>query len=287
MICEICVDSIAGVRAAEAAGADRVELCADLMEGGVTPSLGMIRQARTIAGVGLNVMIRPRGGDFLFDGDEFAAMRSDIETARAEGADGVVIGLLTAAGEVDAARTRELISRARPLSVTFHRAFDMTPEPFRAIETLIELGVDRVLTAGQEASALEGLPLIVDLINRVGNRIVVMPGGGITSRNVDRIVAAARPREIHFAALEPVESGMRFRRRHVFMGGELRPPEFDRRDTSEASIRAVMAKAAGGGCASGGEFRKRRWRSKTFRKPNPPRVSPRESGIGRFRQSRR
>jgi copper homeostasis protein len=117
MIFEICVDSVAGVRAAKTAGADRVELCADLLEGGVTPSRGMIRQARKITGIGLNVMIRPRGGDFLFDGDEFETMRSDIETAKAEGADGVVIGLLTEAGEVDIARTRELIALARPLSI--------------------------------------------------------------------------------------------------------------------------------------------------------------------------
>jgi copper homeostasis protein len=245
MIFEICVDSIAGVRAAKAAGADRVELCADLLEGGITPSRGMIRQARKIAGIGLNVMIRPRGGDFLFDDDEFAIMRLDIETTKDEGADGVVIGLLTAAGEVDIGRTRELIALARPLSITFHRAFDMTPEPFRALETLIELGVDRVLTSGQEASVLEGLPLIVDLMNRAGSRIVVMPGGGITARNVERIVAAAKPREIHFAALEPIASGMRFRRPHVFMGGELRPPEYDRLDTSAASVRSVIAKASG------------------------------------------
>jgi copper homeostasis protein len=244
MICEICVDSIAGVRAAKAAGADRVELCADLLEGGITPSRGMIRQARMITGIGLNVMIRPRGGDFLFDDHEFAVMRSDIETAKAEGADGVVIGLLTAAGEVDVARTRDLIALARPLSATFHRAFDMAPDPFQAIETLIALGVDRVLTSGQEATVLEGLPLIVDLTQRAGNRIVVMPGGGITSRNVDRIVAAACPREIHFAALESVASGMRFRRRHVFMGGELRPPEYDRLETSAASIGSVIAKAS-------------------------------------------
>ena len=244
MIFEICVDSIAGVRAAKAAGAGRVELCADLLEGGITPSRGMIRQARTIAGIGLNVMIRPRGGDFLFDDDEFATMRSDIETAKAEGADGVVIGLLSATGEIDIARTRELIALARPLSVTFHRAFDMTPDPFRALEALIELGVDRVLTSGQEASVLEGLPLIVELIERAGDRIVIMPGGGITARNIDRILAAARPREIHFAALEPSASGMRFRRPHVFMGGELRPPEYDRLDTSAASVRAVIARAS-------------------------------------------
>ena len=240
MIYEICVDSVAGVRAAKAAGAQRVELCADLLEGGITPSLGVIRQARTVVGVDLNVMIRPRGGDFLFNDDEFAAMRADIETAKADGANGVVIGLLTAAGEIDAGRTRELVALARPLSVTFHRAFDVAAEPFGALATLIELGVDRVLTSGQEATVLEGLPLIVELMKRAGDRIVIMPGGGITVRNVERIVAAARPSEIHFAALGPVESAMRFRRAHVFMGGELRPPEYERLDTSQALIRSVM-----------------------------------------------
>jgi copper homeostasis protein len=242
MICEICVDSVAGVRAAKDAGAQRVELCANLLEGGITPSLGTIRQARTVVGVDLNVMIRPRGGDFLFNEGEFAAMQADIETAKTEGANGLVIGLLTATGEIDAGRTRELVALARPLSVTFHRAFDVAAEPFGALETLIDLGVDRVLTSGQEPSVLEGLPLIVELMKRAGDRIVVMPGGGITARNVARIVAAARPREMHFAALEPIASGMKFRRTHVFMGGELRPPEYDRLDTSQASIRSVMAK---------------------------------------------
>jgi copper homeostasis protein len=244
MIYEICVDSVAGVRAAKEAGARRVELCADLLEGGITPSLGMIRQARKVIGIDLNVMIRPRGGDFLFNDDEFASMRADVETAKAEGADGVVIGLLTAAGEIDGPRTRELVALARPLSVTFHRAFDVAAEPFRALETLIELGVDCVLTSGQEASVLEGLPLIVELTKRAGDRIVIMPGGGITARNVERIVAAAKPREMHFAALDRVESGMRFRRPHVFMGGELRPPEYDWLETSQILIRSVMAKGS-------------------------------------------
>jgi copper homeostasis protein len=245
MICEICVDSVAGVRAAKAAGAHRVELCADLLEGGITPSLGTIRQARNVPGIDLNVMIRPRGGDFLFSDDEFAAMRADVETAKVEGANGVVIGQLTAAGEIEIGRTRELVALARPLSVTFHRAFDVAAEPFAALETLIELGVDRVLTSGQEASVLEGLPLIVELMKRAGDRIVVMPGGGITARNIERIVGAARPREIHFAALEPVESAMRFRRPHVFMGGELRPPEYDRLESSAATISAIVKASSG------------------------------------------
>jgi copper homeostasis protein len=244
LICEICVDSVAGVRAARAAEAARVELCGDLLEGGTTPSRGMIRQARTVAGIGLHVIIRPRGGDFLFDDDEFAVMQADIDTAKAEGANGVVIGLLNADGEIDAARTRALIKLARPLAVTFHRAFDMTPDPFEALETLVGLGVDRVLTSGQEATVLEGLPLIAELIRRAGDRIIVMPGGGITARNIDRIVAAARPREIHFAALEPAAGGMRFRRHHVFMGGELRPPEYDRLVTSIDAIESVMTAAS-------------------------------------------
>jgi copper homeostasis protein len=241
MLYEICVDSVAGVRAAAAAGAARVELCSALLEGGLTPSRGMIRRAREVGGVKLHVIIRPRGGDFLFDEDEFQIMRADIETAKAEGADGVVIGALTATGEVDVKQTRELIALARPLSVTFHRAYDMTPDPLQALETLIGLGVDRVLTSGQEASVLEGLPLIVALIERAGDRIVVMPGGGITVRNVGRIVSAVSPREIHFAALEAAPSGMQFRRNHVFMGGELRPPEFDRMVTSASAVRNVMA----------------------------------------------
>jgi copper homeostasis protein len=170
-------------------------------------------------------------------------MQSDIETAKSEGADGIVIGLLTTTGEVDVERTRELISLARPLSVTFHRAFDIARDPFQTLEALIGLGVNRVLTSGQEASALEGLPLVAELVRRAGSRIIVMPGGGITARNIERIVAAAKPKEIHFGALDSVPSAMEFRRPHVFMGGELRPPEYDRLATSAASL-GVMISAA-------------------------------------------
>jgi copper homeostasis protein len=242
VIYEICVDSVAGVRAARAAGANRVELCANLLEGGTTPSRGMIKTARAIAGIGLHVIIRPRGGDFLYDEDEFAIMTADIDAAKEEGADGVVIGLLSAEGDVDTPRTRELIARARPLSVTFHRAFDMTRDPFAALETLIGLGVNRILTSGQEATVLEGLPLIADLIRRAGNRIIIMPGAGITPRNATRVISEARPKEIHFAALEPEAGGMQFRRQHVYMGGELRAPEYDRLVTSGDIIRDVMSK---------------------------------------------
>jgi copper homeostasis protein len=240
VIYEIFVDSLAGVRAAKEAGAQRVELCANLLEGGTTPSLGLMRAARRIPGIGLNVIIRPRGGDFLFDDDEYAIMQTDVAAAKAEGADGVVIGLLTADGDIDAGRAQALIAAARPLSVTFHRAFDMARDPFAALETLIALGVDRILTSGQETSVLEGLPLIAELIRRAGDRIIIMPGGGVTARNAARIAAAAKPKEMHFAALMAEAGGMRFRRGHVFMGGELRPPEFDRLVTSGQIIAQVM-----------------------------------------------
>lgn len=245
MLVEICVDSVAGVRAAQAAGAARVELCADLFEGGITPSRGMIGRARTVAGIGLHVIVRPRGGDFVFDGDEMAAMLADIETARAEGADGVVIGVLRPDGRVDEPAARALIAAAGPLSVTFHRAFDMTPDPFAAMETLIGLGVRRILTSGQESTVLEGLPLIAGLIARARDRVIVMPGGGITARNVARIVAAAHPAELHFAALQPVDSPVSARRDHVFMGGELRVPEYSRLETSVRLLAEVMRAAEG------------------------------------------
>ena len=170
--------------------------------------------------------------------------QADIDTAKAEGADGVVIGLLTADGTIDVERTRALIARARPLSVTFHRAFDMTPDPFEALETLIGLGVDRVLTSGQEASVLEGLPLIAELVRRAGDGSSSCRAAASPRAMSGASLPRPSRREIHFAALEPAAGGMRFRREHVFMGGELRPPEYDRLVTSAATIRSVMAKAS-------------------------------------------
>lgn len=240
---EICVDSVAGVRAARDAGAERVELCAALFEGGITPSHGSIVQARRVGGIVLNVMIRPRGGDFYIDDDEFAVMLADIAVAKAEGADGVVIGILTSDGRVDAQRSRILIEAASPLPVTFHRAFDMTADPFEALETLIAIGAARVLTSGQEATVLEGLPLIAALMQQAAGRITVMPGGGITSRNVGRIVSELAPEDIHFAALAEAPSPMLFQRSHVFMGGELRAPEYRRLETSPAGVAMLMRAA--------------------------------------------
>lgn len=242
---EMCVDSVDAATAAEAGGADRVELCANLLEGGTTPSPGTIALACERLEIPVHVIVRPRGGDFLYTDAEFEVMRRDILAARDAGARGVVIGLLTADGDVDTARTAELVALARPLSVTFHRAFDMARDPYAALEALVGLGVHHLLTSGQEATALEGLDLIAELCWLAGERLVVMPGGGITPRNVGRILAASGAREVHVHAAQMVESPMRHRNTRCFMGGELRPPEFARPVTALEDVRRVRAAVDG------------------------------------------
>jgi copper homeostasis protein len=240
MIVEVCVESVESAVAAEKGGAQRVELCCALLEGGLTPSAGSIALARERLGIGLNVIVRPRGGDFLYTEAEHEAMLRDVENAKALGADGVVIGVLTAGGEVDAARTRELAARARPMAVTFHRAFDMTRDPFEALESLISLGIDRVLTSGQEESALEGLDLLRGLVARAGDRITVMVCGNLTEKNIEKVARETGAREIHITGFVDVESGMTFRNPRVYMGGLLRPPEYTRSITASERVAALV-----------------------------------------------
>jgi copper homeostasis protein len=237
---EICVDSATGAFTAERGGADRVELCDNLLEGGTTPSAGCIRVARRRLRIGLQVIIRPRGGDFLYSEDELEVMREDIRMAKDLGADGVVLGCLTAEGDIDRGRTEELIRLARPLNVTFHRAFDMCRDPSKGLEDLIALGADRVLTSGQEASCLEGLELLTALQKQAAGRIIVMPGGGLTAQNIKKIVLATGVNEVHLSARRTVESSMNFRNSRVYMGGTLRPPEFSWKTADEASIRTIV-----------------------------------------------
>jgi copper homeostasis protein len=244
LIVEVCVDSVESAMAAEQGGADRVELCDNLLEGGTTPSAGAITVARERLGIKLHVIIRPRGGDFRYSDVEFAVMQHDIALAKHLGVDGVVIGLLTGDGEIDIERTRALIELARPLSVTFHRAFDMTRDPYRALEELIGLGVDRILTSGQEPSVIEGLDLIAELVRIAGDRVIIMPGGG-TERNVKKVVARSGVREVHVTGTTSVESPMRFRNQRVFMGGELRPPEYTRLTTDPERIRELRREVSG------------------------------------------
>ena len=245
LIFEICVDSAEAAVAAQEGGADRVELCSDLLEGGLTPSHGTLAVARERLRIGIMAMVRPRGGDFCYSDTEFAVMREDLLAAKRIGANGVVFGLLNPDGTVDRERTAELIALARPLPVTFHRAFDVSRNPFEALETLIELGVERVLTSGQEPSVLEGLDLIVSLVKRAAGRIIVMPGGGITERTVGRIAPVCGATEFHFASLETQEGRMAYRNPRVFMGGALRPPEYAQDVTRPEAVAAVIAAARG------------------------------------------
>lgn len=239
---EICVESVAGAIAAERSGAHRVELCAALFEGGVTPSLGLITTTMAaVSQIRVHVIIRPRGGDFIYTPHEVAAMEQDVAVARQAGAHGVVIGALTPDGEVDRPVCERLIKAADGLSITFHRAFDMTADPFAALDTLVDLGVDRVLTSGQDSSVLEGASLIAELVRAAGDRIIVMPGGGINARNAARIVEATGVRELHFAALRDEDGPAVFRNPRPKMGGVLRRPEYTRTVTSSDVITSVIA----------------------------------------------
>jgi copper homeostasis protein len=167
-------------------------------------------------------------------------MREDIRMAKELGADGVVIGCLTDQGDIDKNRTKELISLARPMNVTFHRAFDMCRDPQAGLEDLVALGAERVLTSGQEATCLEGLELLASLHKQAGGRIIVMPGGGITPRNIERIVAGTGVSEVHLSARHTVESRMQHRNSGCFMGGTLRPPEYSWKTTDETAVQRVV-----------------------------------------------
>ena len=234
---EVCVDSVTSALNAEQGGADRVELCDNLFEGGTTPSAGCIEVVRQHLTIGLQVIIRPRGSDFLYDDLEFAIMKQDIRVAKDRGADGVVIGLLTPQGHVDRERTGTLIALARPMNVTFHRAFDMTADPFRALDDLIDLGVDRILTSGQRATAWEGIGLIQKLVAQAEGRISIMPGGGINEDNVAALARQTGVGECHVSGRTTVASAMEYRNHQAFMGGVLRLPEYERKVASAERIK--------------------------------------------------
>lgn len=197
ILLEACVDSVAAALAAEAAGADRVELCSDLARGGVTPSAGTISVAGERLAIPMHVLVLPVGGVYVLSDDDLEVMRRDIAMARAARAAGIVLGALTPEGRVDREATARLLAWARPMSVTFHRAFDVAPDPFEALETLLRLGVDRVLTSGRGATALEGAETLARLVARAGSGLVVLAGGGIRAPNVAEIVRRTGVAEVH------------------------------------------------------------------------------------------
>ena len=238
---EICVEGTDGLIAAQNAGADRVELCASLIEGGLTPSLGVIREALRVATIPFHVIIRPRGGDFLYSEVEFNSMVEDIKALRDMGTiAGVVIGCLTADGKIDEARTRTLVDAARPMAVTCHRAFDMTADYRAAIEALIACGVDRVLTSGQRDTAVEGSDILKDSMAIAAGRIVIMACGELDAANIAGVRQATGVDEMHFAALKTLKSEMDFRNPHVGMGGTAIEREYEVTITDTAAVRATI-----------------------------------------------
>jgi copper homeostasis protein len=194
---EISVESVERAVAAERGGASRIELCASLDVGGVTPSVELMRAVRARVIVPIFAMVRPRGGDFFYSAAEFEEMRTSIEVAREVGMDGVVMGLLKGDRNVDVERTKELVREAAPMPVTFHRAFDESADLFAALEDVVTTGAARVLTSGGANKAPEAVARIAELVRRAGGRIVVMPGSGITAGNVAEIAAATGAMEIH------------------------------------------------------------------------------------------
>jgi copper homeostasis protein len=215
---EICVDSVESAAAAEAGGAQRVELCSALIEGGLTPSLGLIRAVRMRIDIGVHVMIRPRGGDFFYSDDEIAIMREDIALAAQSGVEGVVFGLLTPKGDIDVERTRQLVELARPMEVTFHRAIDMTRDVVRSLEDVISTGADRVLTSGGAQTAVQGAERIRAMVNAAGGRIAVMAGGGIRTENVLQIARATGAVEFHSSVRSSLPSPLSYQAQGIHLG---------------------------------------------------------------------
>ena len=219
ILVEACVDSVASSLAAQRGGARRLELCDALFDGGTTPSAGMIAACKAAVSIPVFVMIRPRGGGFVYSDAERDVMQRDVVIAREFGADGIVIGGLRPDGNVDLELVRSLVQAARGLPVTFHRAFDLTPDLEAAVESLADAGVRRILTAGGASTAAEGATRLAELVRRAGSRLVVMAGGGVREENVRKVVSVSGVREVHVRLTRPTRgeapparSGLRVRK---------------------------------------------------------------------------
>jgi copper homeostasis protein len=236
---EVCIDSVESAIAAERGGARRVELCADLLEGGITPGAGMIASVRRNIGIDLYVMIRPRGGDFCFTGPEFEVMQEEIAQVRKLGADGVVLGVLDEQGQVDVERTRKLVELAAPLPVTFHRAIDVTPDHAAALDDVVATGARRILTSGGAPDAMRGMAEIASMVENAKGRIAIMAGCGVSAENIVALARGTGANEFHSSARTAFSSPMRFRKEAVAMG-EIGDREYKRFSVREESVRAMV-----------------------------------------------
>jgi copper homeostasis protein len=236
---EICADSVESALAAQRGGAHRVELCSGLVEGGTTPSYGLISTVRSRLSIPVFVMIRPRNGDFCYSADDLATMEQDVLTAKQLGADGVVFGLLREDGRVDLERLRHLVQLARPLQVTFHRAFDMSRDLSESLEALIAAQVDRVLTSGGEQRVEDAVAAVRALSAKAAGRISIMAGGGLTESNAHHVIVSTGVRELHASAAALISSPMRHRNEKIAMG-VLKGREYQRRAVLEGKVRRLL-----------------------------------------------
>jgi copper homeostasis protein len=209
-IIEIATSDFTTTQSAVQGGADRIELCANLAEGGTTPSFGQLRKCREAFAIALYPIIRPRGGDFLYTDNEFEIMLADVRLCKELGCDGIVIGLLNADGTIDRKRTAKLVDAAYPSGVTFHRAFDRCRDPFEALEQLVEVGCERVLTSGQQPAAPEGVELIAQLNKAADERIIIMPGSGVRKDNIRTLADKTGCVEFHSSLRHRTRSKMEF-----------------------------------------------------------------------------
>ena len=207
---EVCCFNLVSCVLAWQAGAHRIELCADPDKGGTTPSYGTIKTAKEKVGIDVYPIIRPRGGDFVYDDNEYRSMKRDILICKDLGCEGIVTGVLQTDGTVDKNRSERLVALAYPMSVTFHRAFDWTEDPFKALEDTIEIGCERILTSGQKRTAMEGIDLIAQLVRVANERIIIMPGSGVRSSNIIELAEKTAASEFHSSARINVESKMEF-----------------------------------------------------------------------------
>jgi copper homeostasis protein len=237
---EVCCTHLQSGIAAQEGGAARIELCDNLYEGGTTPSYATIKTAKEKLNIDINVMIRPRGSDFCYSDDEFEIMKEDIRICKELGVHGVVFGILLPDGNVDVERTLQLVDLAKPLITTFHRAFDMSPDPFKAMEEIIGSGINRILTAGHKNTVPEGLNLIAQLISKAAGRIIIMPGSGINEENIQDIRDKSGAVEFHLTGKKTVESKMQFRKQGIYMGGLKEIPEYSINITDAERIRKIV-----------------------------------------------
>ncbi|MEW5984149.1 MAG: copper homeostasis protein CutC [Acidobacteriota bacterium] len=257
ILLEICCGSIDDAIEAAAGGAGRVELCSALFLGGLTPSMGALVEAKRRLGIPIMFMIRPRAAGFCYSASEFAAMERDAEIAVASGADGLVFGVLTANGRIDTRRTKQLRRLAGERETVFHRAFDVTPDPFQALDELVDLGITRVLTSGQAPVVAEGVETIARLMAHAGDRIQVMPGGGIRPHELAGVVRATGCRQVHVAAWTRRRDPSTRHRPALTFGGALYPPE----DLYDLTDRRVVTELAGEARRRRGKTEDRRQRA--------------------------